>query len=268
MEEHKSATRRQKEIEGLDIAVDPGTSITRVYLKGEGVVLQEPSLVTLDTKSNTFLAVGEEAEKLAGGTPPHVVTVLPLKNGLIGDFDTTEEMLRYFIHKTRKRPRPGVLVAVPSSISEVERNAFEEATLIAGADKVVTIDQTLAAAIGAGLDLQNPETFLAVDIGASTAQAAVISEGEIAFCRTAPACERETAIPELVAELVKGALGAMSGKPGRDMESLGIVLTGGGALVPGLARTIEDETGLSATVAEKPRLCVIEGCGRCLEGSL
>ncbi len=167
---------------GKDMAVDLGTANTLVYVKGEGIVLNEPSVVAVNTVTNAIIAVGEEAKRMVGRTPAHIVAIRPLKDGVIADFDVTEKMLRYFIQKVHQRrslARPRVVVAVPSGITGVEQRAVEEATIQAGARAAFIIEEPMAAAIGAGLPIHEPIGNMVVDIGGGTTEVAVISLGGI-----------------------------------------------------------------------------------------
>ena len=167
---------------GRDMAVDLGTANTLVYVRGRGIVLNEPSVVALNTKTNAILAVGSEAKKMIGRTPGHILAIRPLKDGVIADFDVTEKMLRYFIQKVHKRrvlAKPRVVVCVPSGITGVEQRAVEEATIAAGARSAFIIEEPMAAAIGAGLPVHEPTGNMVVDIGGGTTEVAVISLGGI-----------------------------------------------------------------------------------------
>ncbi len=167
---------------GKDMAVDLGTANTLVYVKGEGIVLNEPSVVAVNTITNAIIAVGEEAKRMVGRTPAHIIAMRPLKDGVIADFDVTEKMLRYFIQKVHQRrsiARPRVVVAVPSGITAVEQRAVEEATIQAGARAAYIIEEPMAAAIGAGLPIHEPIGNMIVDIGGGTTEVAVISLGGI-----------------------------------------------------------------------------------------
>jgi rod shape-determining protein MreB len=167
---------------GRDMAVDLGTANTLVYVRGRGIVLNEPSVVALNTNNGQVVAVGVEAKRMIGRTPGNIVAVRPLKDGVIADFDVTERMLRYFIQKVHKRTRmakPRIVVAVPSGITGVEQSAVKEAGHQAGARKVYIIEEPMAAAIGAGLPVNEPTGNMVVDIGGGTSEVAVISLGGI-----------------------------------------------------------------------------------------
>src|SRR5450755_2976367 len=167
---------------GRDMAVDLGTANTLVYVRGRGIVLNEPSVVALNTNTGAIVAVGVEAKRMIGRTPGNIVAVRPLKDGVIADFDVTERMLRYFIQKVHRRrhlAKPRVVVAVPSGITGVEQSAVKEAGHQAGARRVYIIEEPMAAAIGAGLPVHEPTGNMVVDIGGGTTEVAVISLGGI-----------------------------------------------------------------------------------------
>ena len=169
---------------GNDIAVDLGTANTLVSIRGKGIVLVEPSVVAIEQDSGRVLAVGKEAKRMIGRTPGSIVATRPLKNGVIADFNVTEAMLRYFINQVRERkflfqPKPRVVVCVPSGVTEVEKRAVFEATMTAGARHAFLIEEPMAAAIGAGLPIQDPTGSMVIDIGGGTTEIAVISLGGI-----------------------------------------------------------------------------------------
>jgi rod shape-determining protein MreB len=167
---------------GRDMAVDLGTANTLVYVRGRGVVLNEPSVVAINTGTRGILAVGTEAKRMIGRTPGNIVAIRPLRDGVIADFDTTERMLRYFIQKVHKRrhfAKPRIVVCVPSGITGVEQRAVKDASYQAGARKVYIIEEPMAAAIGAGLPVHEPTGNMVVDIGGGTTEVAVISLGGI-----------------------------------------------------------------------------------------
>src|SRR5207247_857396 len=211
---------------------------TLVYVRGRGVVLNEPSVVAINTLTGAILAVGAEAKRMIGRTPSHIQAVRPLKDGVIADFDVTEKMLRYFIqrvHKRRLLAKPRVVVCVPSGITGVEQRAVEEATIAAGSRRAYIIEEPMAAAIGAGLPIHEPTGNMVVDIGGGTTEVAVISLGR--------------APPELAA----------------DIMDRGIVLTGGGALLRGLDKRLRHETGMPVRISDTPLQAVVLGSGKCLE---
>ncbi len=169
---------------GGDMAVDLGTANTLVSVRGRGIVLIEPSVVAVEKDTKRVLAVGIEAKRMLGRTPGSIVAIRPLKDGVIADFEVTESMLRYFINKTRVKrfpwqPKPRVVVCVPSGVTEVEKRAVFEATMQAGARQAYLIEEPMAAAIGAGLPIQEPTGNMVVDVGGGTTEVAVISLGGV-----------------------------------------------------------------------------------------
>ena len=171
-----------------DIGIDLGTATTLVYVRGQGVVLCEPSVVAIDRNTHQVLAVGEEAKRMLGRTPGNIVAVRPMKDGVIADFDVTEAMLRYFIRKVhRRRPlvTPRVVIAVPSGITEVEKRAVKDSAERAGArSPVFLVEEPIAAAIGVGLPIHEPSGNMVVDIGGGTTEIAVISLAGIVFSKS------------------------------------------------------------------------------------
>ena len=166
---------------GRDMAVDLGTANTLVYVRRRGIVLNEPSVVALNTDTGNIVAVGVQAKRMIGRTPGNIVAIRPLKDGVIADFDITERMLRYFIQKVHRRhlAKPRLVVAVPSGITGVEQSAVKEAGHQAGARRVYIIEEPMAAAIGAGLPVYEPAGNMVVDVGGGTTEVAVISLGGI-----------------------------------------------------------------------------------------
>lgn len=182
-----------RSISGLfshDLAIDLGTANTLVYVKGDGIVLNEPSVVAVkrgDRGDNKVLAVGKEAKMMLGRTPGNIVAIRPMKDGVIADFEITEAMLRYFIRKVhgrRRLVRPRIIVGVPSGITQVEKRAVRESAESAGAREVYFIEEPVAAAIGAGLPITEPKASMVVDIGGGTTEVAVISLGGIVYCKS------------------------------------------------------------------------------------
>ncbi len=164
-----------------DVGIDLGTATVLVYVKGKGVVLKEPSVVAIDTNTGKVLKVGSEAQNMIGRTPGNIVAIRPLKDGVISDYDTTQKMIRYFLRKVCKNRffKPRVMICVPSQATEVEERAVNDAALQAGAGRTYIIEEPIAAAIGAGIDISKPHGNMIVDIGGGTADVAVISLGEI-----------------------------------------------------------------------------------------
>ncbi len=168
------------------MAIDLGTANTLVYVGGRGIVVSEPSVVASDTNSGAVHAVGAEAERMIGRTPATISAVRPLRHGVIADFEVTEAMLRYFIRKVinRRSVHPRLIVCAPSGVTEVEKRAVEEASLAAGARRVHLIEEPIAAAIGAGLAIEEPIGRMIVDVGGGTTEVAVISLGGIVISRS------------------------------------------------------------------------------------
>ncbi|HZK34281.1 MAG TPA: rod shape-determining protein [Bacillota bacterium] len=170
-----------------DLGIDLGTANTLVQIKGKGIVIREPSVVAIRSDNKQVLAVGEEAKKMIGRTPGNIIAIRPMKDGVIADFDVTQEMLKYFIRKTLPRImpyRPRVVVCVPSGVTEVEKRAVDEAARQAGAKEAFLIEEPMAAAIGAGLPVQEPTGSMIVDIGGGTSEVAIISLGGIVTSRS------------------------------------------------------------------------------------
>lgn len=172
-----------------DIGIDLGTANTLVYVRGKGIVINEPSVVALNKKTGQILAIGQEAKKMVGRTPGHIVATRPLVEGVVSDFEATEQMLRYFINKVHKEtfalfPRPRVVIGVPSGVTEVEKRAVEDAARNAGAREVYLIEEPMAAAIGARLPIQDATGNIIVDIGGGTTEVAVISLGGIVVAKS------------------------------------------------------------------------------------
>jgi rod shape-determining protein MreB len=168
------------------MAIDLGTANTLVYVEGQGIVVSEPSVVAADTVTGQVHAVGDDAQRMIGRTPATISAMRPLRHGVIADFEVTEEMLRYFIRKVldRRRAHPRLIVCAPSGVTEVEKRAVEEASLAAGARRVHLIEEPIAAAIGANLDISEPVGRMVVDIGGGTSEVAVISLGGIVLTRS------------------------------------------------------------------------------------
>ncbi len=171
-----------------DIAIDLGTANSEVYVRGRGIVIQEPSVVAINQKTGQILAIGLEAKKMVGRTPAHIVAIRPLRSGVISDFEVTEQMLRYFFEKANKRKfiinyRPRVIIGVPCGVTEVEKKAVIDAGKSAGAREVFLIEEPMASAIGARLPVQEAGGNFIVDIGGGTAEVAVISLGGIVLAR-------------------------------------------------------------------------------------
>ena len=172
-----------------DIAIDLGTANSLVYVKGRGIVLAEPSVVAVNQKTGQVLAIGEEAKKMVGKTPAHIVATRPLVQGVISDFEVTEQMLRYFIEKAHNKkilltPKPRVIIGIPCGVTEVEKKAVQDAAKSAGAREVYLIEEPMAAAIGARLQVQEASGNFIVDIGGGTTELALISLGGMVLARS------------------------------------------------------------------------------------
>ncbi len=172
-----------------DIGIDLGTANTLIYVQGKGIIIREPSVVAINKRTKEILAVGEEAKRMVGRTPSHIVAIRPLVDGVISDFEITEQMLKYFFDKVQREkfaliPRPRVVIGIPHSVTEVERRAVEEGAINAGAREVFLIEEPIAAAIGARLPIQDASGSMIVDIGGGTTEVAVISLGGVVSSRS------------------------------------------------------------------------------------
>ena len=257
-------------IMGRDMAVDLGTANTLVYVRGRGIVLNEPSVVAINVKDGRPLAVGLEAKRMIGRTPAHIQAIRPLKDGVIADFEICEKMLRYFIHKVHQRrwAKPRMVICVPSGITGVEQRAVQEAAEYAGARKpAYIIEEPMAAAIGAGLPVQEPTGNMIVDIGGGTTEVAVISLGGIVASQSVRVGgdeldesiiqyikkEYSLALGERTAEEIKIALG--SAWPLQ--EELHAEIRGRD-LVTGLPKTIVTTTEEIREAIEEPVSAVVD----------
>jgi len=236
-----------------DIGIDLGTANTLVHVKDRGIVISEPSVVAIDQKTRRVLAIGAEAKRMLGRTPASIIAVRPLRDGVISDFDVTEQMIKYFVHKVHDRvgliPRPRMLIGIPSGVTEVEKRAVRDAAINAGARWARLIEEPMAAAIGAGLPVAEPTGSLIVDIGGGTTEVAVISLGGIVVSRSIRIGgdeldqdiiafgrrEYNLLLGERTAEDVKIALG--SAYPG-DYDDQRVLLRGRD-LLTGLPRAVE-----------------------------
>ncbi|MBQ4256529.1 MAG: rod shape-determining protein [Oscillospiraceae bacterium] len=319
-----------------EIGIDLGTANTLVYLKGKGIIIREPSVVAVDTRTGEPRYVGEEAKEVIGRTPETISAVRPLKDGVIADFDITNVMLEEFIKKALKGSflftRANVVICIPSGVTAVERRAVREASEFAGARRVHVVEEPMAAAIGAGLPVTEPTGSMIVDIGGGTSEVAVISLGGIVASRSvriagdafdtaiinyikkkhdlligersaenlkiaigsafpqgretsleAKGRNVRTGLPETlkvtdsevrealsepvshVVDAVKSTLEDTPPELASDIMDSGIVIAGGGALIKGLDKLIEKETGIPVRVAETPLDCVALGAGKIVE---
>ena len=219
-----------------DIGIDLGTASILVYIKGKGVVLKEPSVVAFDRDTNKIKAIGEEARLMLGRTPGNIVAVRPLRQGVISDYTVTEKMLKYFIQKAigrRMLKKPRISVCVPAGVTEVEKKAVEDATLQAGAREVAIIEEPIAAAIGAGIDISRPCGNMIVDIGGGTTDIAVISLGGTVVS-TSIRKKHNLLIGERTAEDIKIKIGSAYPRP--EVVTMNVR---GRNLVTGLPKTVE-----------------------------
>src|SRR5437899_2781919 len=229
-----------------DLAIDLGTANTLIYIRGMGIVSNEPSVVAVQQEARggkKVLAVGKEAKEMLGRTPGNIVAIRPMKDGVIADFEITAAMLRYFIRAAHNRStlvKPRIIIGIPSGITEVERRAVREAAESAGAREVYLIEQPMAAAIGAGL----PRTL-------------TVSSDEIRDALAEPV--------NAIVEAVKVTLERTPPELAGDIADRGIVLAGGGALLKNLDALLREETGLPVFLAEDPLSSVVIGAGKALE---
>lgn len=260
-----------------DMGIDLGTANTLVYMRGRGIVLQEPSVVALDQDTRAIMAVGDEAKQMIGRTPGNIVAIRPMKDGVIADFDTTQSMLKYFIAKASQRRsllRPRVVVSVPSGVTGVERRAVMDATLSAGAREAHVIEEPMAAAIGAGLPIEEPTGNMIVDIGGGTTEVAIISLGGIVASRSVRVAGDELdeaivqhvkrtynlLIGERTAEEVKVTIG--SAYPSESDETMEVR---GRDLVSGLPRTLKLTAEEVRKALEEPVSQILEAIRVTLE---
>jgi rod shape-determining protein MreB len=251
-----------------DLAIDLGTANTLVYLKGKGIVVSEPSVVAVQKDAmgqKKVLAVGMEAKKMLGRTPGSIVAIRPMKDGVIADFDITEEMLRYFIRKVHNRKtliRPRIVICVPSGITQVEKRAVKESAESAGAREVYLIEEPMAAAIGAGLPITEASGNMIVDIGGGTTEVAVISLAGIVYAKSVRVGgdkldeaivqymkrKYNLLIGERTAEQIKIEIGSAYPYPGGDVRTMEVK---GRDLVSGIPKTLEiDSDEIRDAIAE------------------
>ena len=261
----------------MDIGVDLGTANVLIYIKGKGVVLREPSVVAVDRDTNRVLAVGEDARRMIGRTPGNIVAIRPLREGVISDYDITEAMLRYFIEKVTGRSfvfRPRIMICVPSGVTMVEQRAVQEAAEQAGARKTFLIEEPLAAALGAGLDISEAYGSMVVDIGGGTTDVAVISLGGIVASdslRTAG-----DSFDEAIIDYVKRSFNLMIGeRTAEDIKvSIGAAFPGarngkmevkGRDMLSGLPKLVEMTTDQVAEALREPVTKIVECVKKVLE---
>ena len=283
-----------------DLAIDLGTANTLIYVRGKGVVLDEPSVVAIRHEGGpngkkTIQAVGHEAKAMLGKVPGNIEAIRPMKDGVIADFVVTEQMIKQFIkmvHDTKLlRPSPRIIICVPCGSTQVEKRAIRDAALGAGASEVYLIEEPMAAAIGAGLPVSEASGSMVIDIGGGTTEVGVISLGGMVYKGSVRVGGDKfdeaiinyirrnygMLIGEPTAESIKKNIGSafpgsevkeMEQTPpelGADIAERGMMLTGGGALLRDLDRLLAEETGLPVLVAEDPLTCVVRGCGMALE---
>ncbi len=263
---------------GRDIGIDLGTANTLVYVKGRGIVINEPSVVAIDRDTKQIFAVGNKAKEMVGRTPGNIIAIRPLKDGVIADFDMTERLLKDFISKATRRSgwlRPRVVVAVPSGVTEVEKRAVIDATLSAGAKDARVIEEPMAAAIGSGLPVQEPTGNMIVDIGGGTTEVAVISLGGIVSHRSIRTAGDEMdeaiiqhirrnynlLIGERTAEQIKAEIGSAmaTDEPELTME------VRGRDLVTGLPKTVTVTSDEVREALEEPVHAILEAVKVTLE---
>ncbi len=260
-----------------DIGVDLGTATVLVYVKGKGILLREPAMVAIDRNTRSILAVGEDAHRMQGRTPAHISVVRPLVDGVISDYDVAERMLRYFLRKVmgkRLMFRPRVVACVPSGVTEVEKRSVVDAILDAGARKAQLIDEPMAAAIGAGLDIEKAYGSMVVDIGGGTTDLAVISMGRCVVAETIKVAgdrmdeavirylrrKHNLMIGERSAEELKMHLGAAYPR----QEVLHMDVTGR-SLITGLPKTISVSSSEMVEALDEPILALTENVQAILE---
>ncbi len=248
-----------------DIGIDLGTASILVYIKGKGVVLKEPSVVAIDRDSNKIMAIGEEARLMIGRTPGNIIAVRPLRQGVISDYTVTEKMLKYFINKAvgkRTLRKPRIAVCIPSGATEVEKKAVEDATYQAGAREVSIIEEPVAAAIGAGIDISKACGNMIVDIGGGTADIAVISlggtvdEALVRYMRK----KHNLLIGERTAEEIKINIGTAYRRP----EVLTMEVRGRN-LVTGLPKTIVVTSEETLEALREPAMQIVDAVHNVLE---
>ena len=235
---------------GGDIAIDLGTANTLIYVRGEGIVASEPSVVAIDSVVGDVVAVGDEAKRMIGRTPANISAIRPLRHGVIVDFDVTEQMLRYFIGKVRRARyrHPRLVLCVPSGLTGIEVSAVEEASLAAGAGEVHLIEEPIAAAIGAGLDIGQPTGRMVVDVGGGTTEVAVISMGGMVVQRSLPVGGYE--FDDAIVNLLRREHGLSIGQP--TAEALKLEIGSAGPLDEELVSEVrgrEASTGLPRGIA-------------------
>ncbi|WFA09487.1 rod shape-determining protein [Tissierella sp. Yu-01] len=260
-----------------DMGIDLGTANTLVFAKGKGILIREPSVVAIQSNTKQVLAVGEEAKRMIGRTPGNIVAIRPLKDGVIADFDITQSMLKYFFGKSMSRKsifQPRVVVCVPSGVTEVEKRAVEEAAIHAGAKEAFLIEEPMAAAIGAGLPVQEPTGSMVVDIGGGTTEVAIISLGGIVTSNSIRVAgdelddsivtyikkEYSLMIGDRTAENIKIKIGSAD----RESEVVKMNITGRD-LISGLPKTLEISSTEIYEALREPVLNILDAIKSTLE---
>ena len=262
-----------------DMGIDLGTANTLVFAKGKGIVLREPAVVAINNLTKRALAVGEEAKQMIGRTPGNIVAIRPLKDGVIADFDVTQTMLKRFIEKVTSKgafASPRIIVCFPSGVTEVEKRAIEEATKQAGAREVILMEEPMAAAIGAGLPVDEPTGSMIVDIGGGTTEVAVVSLGGIVTSKSLRVAgdeldqsiinyikrEYNLMIGERTAEQIKMQIGSAFQIEGQEDEIMEIK---GRDLVTGLPKIVEINEGQIRDALREPVYAIVESIKTTLE---
>jgi len=264
----------------MDIGIDLGTATTLVYVKGEGIVLAEPSVVAIERTTHEVLAVGAEAKRMLGRTPGNIIAIRPMKDGVIADFDVVQEMLRAFIKKVKNRrrnilhPRLRIVISVPSGITEVEKRAVRESAQQAGAWKVYMIEEPMAAAIGAGMPVTEPTGSMIIDIGGGTTEVAIISLGGIVVSKSVRVAgdEMDMAIAQyikrkynlLIGERTAEDIKIKIGSADRLTEEKTMTIKGRD-LVAGLPRSIEINSEEIREALLEPIAIIVEAVKSTLE---
>jgi rod shape-determining protein MreB len=262
-----------------DLAIDLGTASTLVYVKGKGIVANEPSVVAIrkDARGKKILAVGNEAKKMLGRTPANITAIRPMKDGVIADFDVTESMLKYFIqiaHNRKSFVKPRIIVSVPSGITPVEKRAVRESAESAGAREIYLIEEPMAAAIGAGLPVSEPVGSMIVDIGGGTTEVAVISLSGIVYSQSVRTAgdkmdeaivnyikrKHNLLIGERTAELIKITIG--TAYPEEDIRTVDVK---GRDMITGIPKTIEISSVEITEAIQEPVNAIVEGVKTALE---
>jgi len=260
-----------------DIGIDLGTANTLVHVKGKGIVVREPSVVAVNVKTHEVLAVGEAAKEMIGRTPGNIVAIRPMKDGVIADFDITQNMIKYFIKRAISNSvfsKPRVVICVPSGVTEVEKRAVEDATLQAGAKEAYLIEEPMAAAIGADLPVEEPSGSMVVDIGGGTSEVAVISLGGIVTSKSLRVAGDE--LDEAIVHYIKKEYSLMIGE--RTAEEIKVTIGGafpktkeermnirGRDLITGLPKNIEITSSEINEALKEPVNAIIDSIKYTLE---